>query len=328
MRRILHQSRFVIALWLASFSIFAPPSLLAETVQFDGTADAVGAWTYISSPFAVMNPAMIETLGVLVSGGSGTIASESAMGAHVLSIPAAAYSAIPRIIPIACEASAPPDASDSDAAFSVDVPGFLSAQSLSCATSAFDGSSSTGAQGTAGAVEASLNGGLVTAGSAADSTSSVHSLGEVESRGFAELTNVGLLEGAVTADVIRGRATAFVRAGDPGAAMADPQWEVQGLRVLGQPVTIGPGGMIEVSPDTLAMLGILWMSAGWNTSLVSPEGDRAEAEVEALHIALASGVEISLGRAKVMSYAVTIPSAVRQVTFGRLKQAFLPPTGR
>lgn len=325
MRRVFASSVPVFAIWFASFSILAAPEAIADTVQFDGSADAHGALTYIGSPIAAMSPAVIETLGVLVAGGSGTIASESAVGAHVLSIPAAAFTTLQPTVPIACESSAPPDASSFDQTFGVDVPGFLAAQSLACRTAAFDGAASTGARGGAEAAIASLGGGLVTAASAVDSTSSVHAMGLVTSLGFAELRDVGLLDGAITVDAIAGRAAASVRAGDPGAALADPHWEVTGLKIHGTPVTIGPGGEVQADPDTLDSIGVMMISAGWSMVSVTPEGDRAEVEVEALHLWLLSGVEISLGKAKAAAYAATSPTRVQPMTFGRVKQAFLPP---
>lgn len=310
---------------LCSILLILPAtSALAQNIQFQGSADAHGAVTFIDSPIAVNTPAVIETLGVLVSGGSGTIASEAAIGAHVLSIPAAAFAAMPPVVPLACESSAPPDGSDSGTSGPVSVPGFLVVQGLSCETSAVDGPTSTGAWGTAGAIGASLSGDLVTAESARDSTTSVHALGLVTSRGFAELVQVGLLEGAITADAVRASAVALVRAGDPGAATADPGWEIAGLRVLGREIAVLGGGPVDIAPDTLALLGIVSITAGFESSTIAPDGGRAEAEAEALHIVLESGLEISLGRAKVLAEVVTLPTQVRPTTVGRIKQMFLP----
>ena len=321
-RRSMHPVAAVVSI------IIALPAIAgAQNIQFQGNADARGATTFIDSPIAPNSPAVIETLGVLVAGGSGTIASESAIGAHVLSIPAAAFSAVPDFVPLVCESSAPPDDSDSGTMGAVSLPGFLEAQSLECETSAVDGPSETGARGTAGATGADLNAGVVTAESAHDSTSSVHALGQVESRGFAELLGVTLLEGEITIDVVRARATALVRAGDPMAAAADPEWEIVALRILGTEVPV-TGGPVSVSPDTLGLLGIVSITAGTTSSAITQDGGRAEATVEALHVLLESGLEISLGSAGVLAEVVTLPSAVTPTTFGRLKQMFLPEERR
>jgi hypothetical protein len=260
----------------------------------------------------------------LVSGGSGTIASEALVGAHVLSIPAATYLVSP-IVPISCESSAPPDQSGSDTSGPVSVPGFLEVQGLSCGTNAFDDPGMTGAEGTGEAIQPDLAGELVTAESAHDSTSSVHALGQVTSRALAELDGLGLLEGAITANLVRASASAIVEAGDPGAASAVPEWEITGFRVLSTEYPISGPGPVSVPPDTLSSIGVVSITAGTSSSMIAPDGSEAQADVEALHVVLESGLEISIGAASVSAFVMTVPNAVQATTFGRIKKAFLPP---